>query len=95
MYSMEEIENAMTLFRDALPNAITRKTCERRFGNFFKFLEINAVSLEEKVEVFAQNSKDNINLATSSILKYIRMQKARAEKGEISNATLPLWLDHA
>lgn len=89
MYSMEKIDSAMTLFRDALPNAITRKTYERRLGNFFKFLEIDGESLEEKGEVFAQNSKNNNSLVTSSILKYIRMQKARAEKGEISNSTLP------
>lgn len=89
MYNMEEIDSAMTLFRDALPNVVTRKTYERRLNNFFKFLEIDCESLEEKGEIFAQNSKKNASLATSSILKYIRMQKARAEKGEISNVTLP------
>jgi len=89
MYDMEEIDSAMTLFRDALPNVVTRKTYERRLNNFFKFLEIDCESLEEKGEIFAQNSKKNVSLAASSILKYIRMQKARAEKGEISNVTLP------
>lgn len=86
---MEEFDDPLTLFKDALPNHLTRDRYEHRLDLFFKFLEIDGDSLEQRSVNFTKKSKENPNWTTSVILKYIRMHKERAEKKEISTATLP------
>lgn len=81
---MEEFDDPLMLFKDALPNHLTRDRYEHRLDLFFKFLEIDGDSLEIRAENFTKKSKENPNWTTSVILKYIRMHKERAEKKEIS-----------
>ncbi|QLH11285.1 hypothetical protein [Nitrosarchaeum sp. AC2] len=85
---MEEFDDPLMLFQDALPNRLTRDRYEHRLDLFFKFLEIDGDSPEIRAENFTKKAVDP-KWTTSVILKYIRMHKERAEKKEISTATLP------
>ena len=85
---MEVYDDPLTLFRDALSNPVTRDRYERLLDNFFKFLEVKGESLQLRAEIFDKKSKNDPKWASSSIMKWIRYQKERAEKKEISTSSL-------
>ncbi|MGH9909662.1 MAG: hypothetical protein ACRD32_03400, partial [Nitrososphaerales archaeon] len=61
---------------------------EKRLGQFFNFLNLEGNTLQEKAQTFTIQTKKNPNWAVFSIMRYIRYQKQRAERGEISTSTL-------
>ncbi|MGI0045903.1 MAG: hypothetical protein ACREBB_01760 [Nitrosotalea sp.] len=85
---MEVYDSPLTLFRDALPNPLTRNRYERLLEQFFKFLELKGDSIESRGENFVKKAKRDPSWVTSAIMRWIRFQKERAEKGEISTSSL-------
>jgi len=85
---MEVYDEPLTLFKDALPNPLTRDRYERLLDQFLKFIPIEGQSLQERTTNFAKKAKDDLNWASSSVMKWVRSQKERAEKGEISTSSL-------
>jgi len=67
---MEMYDDPLTVFRDALPNLLTRDTYERRLEKFFKFLDLQGNGLESIAQTFVVKAKENPNWAVSSIMKY-------------------------
>jgi integrase len=85
---VEEYEDPLTIFRDALSNPLTRDRYEKRLDLFFRFLKIDGETLQERAQSFATRSKHNPAWCVSAIMNYMRNQKQRAENKEISTATL-------
>lgn len=85
---MEVYDDPMTLFRDALANPLTRNRYERLLDQFFKFLELDGKTLDERGEKFVKKAKRNPKWVESSIMQWIRHQKERAERKEISTSSL-------
>ncbi|MFZ0184381.1 MAG: hypothetical protein WAL88_06050 [Nitrosotalea sp.] len=86
---MEEVyDDALTIFRDALSNPSTRDKYERRLEWFFKFLELDGDTLQSKSDTFVKKAKENPSWATQSVVRYMRHQKERVEKGDLSASTI-------
>ena len=85
---MEEYDDPLTMFQDALANSLTRDRYEKRLGQFFTFLHLEGETLQSKASNFATRCKTNPSWAQSVIMKYMRYQKQRAENSEISTATV-------
>jgi len=85
---MEKYEEPLTVFLDGLPNPTTRDHYKRFLGYFFEFLKLEGSSLEKNAEIFAIRSKEDLSWATSSVMKFIRFQKERVEKGEMSPSSI-------
>jgi hypothetical protein len=85
---MEPRDEPLTIFRDALPNLVTRDRYEKRLDQFFEFMNLKGETLESRARLFATKCKRNHSWAMSEIMSYMRYQKERAEKDEISTATL-------
>jgi len=85
---MEEYEEPLTEFLDGLPNPATREHYKRFLVYFFEFLKLDGKSLEKNSEIFSKRSKENTKWTTSSIMKFIRFQKERVEKGKMSPVSI-------
>jgi len=85
---MEEYEEPLQEFLDGLPNPATRDHYQRFLGYFFDFLKLDGNSLEKNAKIFAKRSLENPRWSTSSIMKFIRFQKERVEKGEMSPVSI-------
>jgi len=85
---MEYYDDPMILFRDALPNKVTRQKYERRLAQFFDYLKLDG-DIDTRAKQFVQSSQKDPKWTVSMIMKYVRYQKERVEKKEISVATLP------
>ncbi len=86
---MEEVyEDALMVFRDALSNPMTREKYERRLELFFKFIELKGDTLQSKSNTFVAKARENPSWAVSSVMKYMRHQRERVEKGDLSASTL-------
>lgn len=48
---MEELDDPLILFKDALPNALTRNRYEKQLNNFFKFLTLEGDTLQSRSEL--------------------------------------------
>jgi len=88
MLCMDNSEEPMTIFRDALHNSVTRGVYEKRLDQFFKFLSLEGETIEERAQKFFSKAKSNPAWVVNCIMNYIRYQKQRAETGEISTSTL-------
>ncbi len=80
-------EEPLAVFLDALSNQATRDHYQRYLRYFFDFLKLDG-ELELQAESFVKQTKKNPSWATSSIMKFIRFQKERVEKGEISAVSI-------
>ncbi|MHB8602824.1 MAG: hypothetical protein ACYC6W_03135 [Nitrosotalea sp.] len=81
-------DDALTIFRDALSNPVTRGKYERRLELFFEFLELEGDTLQSKSDTFVKKAKGNPSWATQSVARYMRHQKERVEKGDLSASTI-------
>lgn len=81
-------DEPLTNFLDALPNPTTRDHYQRYLKYFFEFLKLDGESLEKNSKIFVKQSRKNPAFTSSSIMGFIRFQKARVEKGEISSASI-------
>ncbi len=85
---MESYEEPLTQFLDGVPNPTTRDHYQRFLGYFFKFLELEGDSLEINAKILAKRAKEDQDWASAYITKFIRFQKERAEKREISVSSI-------
>lgn len=89
MSATEYESESMHQFLYAIKSPQTRKKYEKRLENFFKFLEIPG-KLDEQSRTFMDFiEKKGKSWLTANIIKYLTFQKDRAERGEISEATVP------
>jgi hypothetical protein len=76
-------------FEDALPNLLTRKKYEKRLDIFLRFTKVEGKDVKERARSFVKLAKSDPQSATILINDYMRSQRERAERKEISEATLP------
>ena len=84
---MEEYEEALTEFLDGLPNRATREHYKRFLGYFFKFLKLDG-DLKFQSNLFAKRAKKEAGWSQECVKKFIRFQKERVERKEISVASI-------
>jgi hypothetical protein len=77
----------LTEFFDAIRNSITKGRYEKRLDLFFRYMGIDGSTLQDRARSFTTKAKDP-QWATHVINDYMRHQKERAERGEISESTL-------
>lgn len=88
MESSVEID-PFTEFFDAIKNPLTKDRYEHRLELFFDSMGIEGANLREKARAFSQKATKDTQWATFEINEYMRSQKLRAEKKEISESTIP------
>jgi len=87
---MEAIElDPLTEFFEAIRNPLTRDRYEKRLGQFFRWIKIDGSDLKSQAKSFSTKAKKDSQWSTFVINEYMRSQKERAEKGEISESTVP------
>jgi integrase len=67
----------------------TKKKYSKRFEVFLNFIDIDGVTLEEKLYNFYQMAKSNLDWLQDSMIQFIMLQKERAFRGEIAESTIP------
>ena len=78
----------MQIFLYAIKSPETKRHYVRRLNDFFDFVNLSG-SLDEKSKKFMAKIKRKGNSwALASFMKYITYQKERADRGEISDATV-------
>jgi len=77
----------LTEFFDAIKSPMTKDRYEKRLDIFLKHIGSEGSTLKERAADFASKAQDT-KWATSVINDYMRYQKQRAEKGEISESTV-------
>ena len=90
MESLAELD-PLTEFFDSIKNELTKTYYTRRLKQFFDFIKLTG-DLKAQAREFTKKSKEASQgplWSTQSINEYMRFQKLRAEKGEISESTLP------
>lgn len=79
----------MTEFFDAIRSPVTKKKYEKRLDLFFRDVGIEGADLKARARSFAKLAKSDNQWATQVINGYMRKQKERAERKEISESTVP------
>ena len=83
------VVDALTEFFDAIRSPVTKHKYEKRLDIFFGYLRVNGATLKERANAFAHRAKGDPQWAAAAIADYMRYQRGRAEKGEISESTVP------
>jgi integrase len=79
----------LTEFFDAIKNSNTKRNYERDLSKFFSSESLKLPGpLKEQAREFSKKAKSDPIWATNQINEYIRYQKLRAEKGEISESNI-------
>jgi len=76
------------MFLYAIKSDETKRKYVKRIEDFFDFVGFNG-TVEEKSKSFVVKARGNNSWLLSNIMKFITYQKERAERGEISEATIP------
>jgi integrase len=85
---MESLEiDPLTEFYDSIKNVLTKDRYEKRLALFFRHLKLEG-SLKEQAKAFTKKAKQDLPWTTFVINEWIRLQKERAERGEISESTI-------
>ncbi len=79
----------MTEFFDAIRSPVTKVKYERRLDLFFRDVGIQGSDLRSRARSFTKRAKSDNQWATQTINGYMRKQKERAERKEISESTVP------
>jgi hypothetical protein len=79
----------LTEFFESIRSPLTRDRYEHRFDIFLRHIGIDGADLRERASNFAKKAKKDPQWGTLSINEYMRYQRERAEKGELSESTLP------
>ncbi len=79
----------LTEFFDAIRSPITKVKYEKRLDLFFRDVGIQGSDLRNRARSFARHAKLDNQWATQVINNYMRKQKERAERKEISESTVP------
>lgn len=73
---------------DAIRSKVTKEHYDRRLIQFFEHLGIQGGNLTERTRAFISKAKRDSEWTNAIVNDYIRFQKARVEKGEITEATV-------
>jgi len=84
----ELVSDPLTEFFDAIRSPSTRKKYVRRLAQFLDFANAKGDNLAQKAKDFAESAKKDYDRTTFTINSFLHEQKARAEAGEISAATI-------
>jgi hypothetical protein len=85
--------DAYSLFVYAIKSPMTREKYEGRLRKFFDFIGImQQGQLDERCNMFAKKAKNDTIWVTNCILNFMQMQKQRADRKEISGATVRNYL---
>jgi hypothetical protein len=79
----------LTEFFDAIRSPVTKVKYEKRLDLFFRDIGIQGPDLQIRARNFAKQAKSDNQWATQVINDYMRKQKERAERKEISESTVP------
>ena len=87
--SESTIEDPYSLFVFAMNAAQTREKYITRLDRFFRFINIEGNTIQERCRSFAEIAKkDNNKWVLNNVLRFLQIYKERVEKKEISGATL-------
>jgi len=78
----------LTEFFDALDNPLTRRYYERRIRVFFAHAGIEGKDLGEQASAFVRRAKEDPTYAYYAVTGFVRFEKERVERGEITAGTL-------
>ena len=84
---MNPYDGPLEQFLDGVPTASTQAHYRRFIRHFFDFLELGGGSMERNAEIFARQAKDT-KLAASAVMRFIRYQKERIERGEMAASSI-------
>jgi integrase len=84
----QEVE-PLTEFFDAIRSPITKDRYEKRLDLFFRGIGIEGIDIKQRAREFVKLAKADNQWATRTINDYMRKQKERAERKEISESTVP------
>ncbi len=76
-----------SLFVYGFNSPSTKVKCVPRLNKFFEFINLGG-TMQERCLIFAKKAKDQPIWATSSVIKYLQMNRDRIDKNEITPATL-------
>jgi hypothetical protein len=79
----------LTEFFDAIKSPVTKDRYGKRLDLFLRHIESEGSTFDERAKSFAGRAKADNSWATYVINYYMRFQKERAERKEISEATVP------
>lgn len=79
----------MTEFFDAIMSPVTKDRYEKRLDLFFRGIGIEGSDTKQRAKQFSKQAKADNQWATQTINDYMRKQKERAERKEISESTVP------
>lgn len=79
-------------FYDGIRSPLTRTKYEGRLKEFLEFLQVPGTDLTEKVEEFVRHGRQDSAWLQSSVQGWIRFQRGRAERKEVSESTLSNYL---
>ena len=79
-----------SLYIYAMKAPMTRDRYKTRLAKFFDFigLEIGLDELDGRTRIFAQKGRENSSWVLNNILKFVQYQKDRADRKEITAATI-------
>jgi integrase len=77
----------LAMFLYAIKSKETKEKYLKRLDVFFKFIELDG-TIQEKTNYFVNKARGDIQWAFANIMKFITYQKERADRGEISEATI-------
>lgn len=84
----ELISEPLTEFFDAIRSRSTKRKYEMRLAQFLDFANAKGDTLAQKARDFTISAKKDYDRTTFTINSFLQEQKARAEAGEISAATI-------
>ena len=84
---LEQVD-PLTEFLDGIKSKSTRSRYVPRFDLFLRTIGMEGRNTRERAKNFALKARDT-DWAYNTINQYMRMQRERAEKGEISESTVP------
>jgi len=85
----ETVEDPYSLFIFAMNAPQTREKYITRLDRFFRFVNVQGATIEERCRSFNDTAKkDNNKWVLNNILRFLQIYKERVERREISGATL-------
>lgn len=78
----------MGLFLYGIKSPMTKDRYLRRLGHFFDFLALSGTMDEKAVSLMSQIQGRGTPWITTKIIAYIQHHKERAERGDLSEATI-------
>lgn len=84
----DTVEDPYSLFVFAMNAAQTREKYITRLDRFFRFINVQGNTIEEKCRSFAEAARKDMKWVLNNILRFLQLYKERVERKEISGATL-------